>query len=153
MGKFDYTQLTSGERQAIADLLVEFLSRAQGKEQLKQFLIHLLTPSELIMLGRRLQAAEELVQGSAYDTIRSKLGVGYSTIQSVEGWLQNAVRDYDDIRAKQRREKKEHEQHERHLNYRPRHRDPRLLILDLLTEAAAAAVVEFRMARRRASKS
>lgn len=152
MGKFDYTQLTSAQRQTIVNLLVDFLSRARGKEQLKQFLVHLLTPSELIMLGRRLQTAEELVQGSDYDTIRSKLGIGYSTIQSVEGWLQHAVQDYDDIRTRQRREQKQREQHERHLNYRPRHRDPRLLILDLLTEAAAAAVVRYRTAKRNASK-
>lgn len=58
------------------------------------FLEQLLTPSEIVMISRRLGIAQKLVQGESYLTIRQELGVGLSTIQSVDRWLKNILVNY-----------------------------------------------------------
>lgn len=144
MPKFDYAQLSLKERQALIEPLLEALWAMKNKDQLREFLTRLLTPSELIMLGRRLQIAENLLQGKSYETIRKETGVGFSTIQSVDSWLIHAVRDYHEIRAGERREAKRRQQHARNLKPRRRHRDPRWLLIDLLTQAATEAAIRSR---------
>lgn len=106
MGKFDYAKLSMKERQALIEPFVEALHAMKEKDQLREFLSCLLTPSEFIMLGRRMQIAENLLQGKSYETIHKETGVGFSTIQSVDSWLIHAVRDYHAIRAEQRQEVK-----------------------------------------------
>src|SRR5687768_9148529 len=103
MGKFDYTQLTLRQRQELVAPLVEALSHIRKPDEIRDFLGRLLTPSEVVMISRRFQIANLLVQGASYYSVREKLGVGFSTIQTVENWLTHSVRDYQDVRAKQRR--------------------------------------------------
>lgn len=142
MPRFDYAKLSMKQRKAIIEPLVETLHSLKTKEQLFEFLGRLLTSSELIMVGRRLQAAERLIQGKSYYTVRKETGIGFSTIQSVDSWLKHIVRDYDDVRAKHRREEIWKKQHARNLKPRLRHGgSPRWLILDLLTQGIAEAVV------------
>jgi len=107
MPKFDYAKLTLKERQRITEPLVDILFMLKKKDQVRNFLSRLLTPSEFVMLGRRLQVAEGLVQGYSYETIREGTGVGFSTIQSVDSWLEHALQDYHDIKADNRRKAKE----------------------------------------------
>ncbi|MEK7557142.1 MAG: Trp family transcriptional regulator, partial [Patescibacteria group bacterium] len=115
MPRFDYAALSMKERKAIIDPLVEALHGLKTKKELYEFLSRLLTASELIMIGRRLQAAEGLLQGKSYYTVREETGIGFSTIQSVDGWLKHVVRDYHEIRARQRRDEKWREQQRRNL--------------------------------------
>lgn len=144
MPRFDYAKLSPKERKALIDPLLEALQILKTKDQLHEFLTGLLTSSELVMLGRRLQAAERLLQGESYEHVREKTGIGFSTIQSVDSWLKHAVRDYHNIRAEQRREEKWKKQHAKNLKPRLRHRDPRWLLIDLLTQAAAITLVNSR---------
>lgn len=77
-----------------------------------QVLCRLLTPSEQIMLGRRMQIAEKLVDGWTYHSIQEKLKVGVPTIRSIEKWLEDTARDYDQFRSKQRRQAREKQSRE-----------------------------------------
>lgn len=94
----------------LIDELTEALFTFESKKQLREFLQRLLTPSEIFMLARRLETAEGLLEGKSYATIRDELGVGFSTIQNVDGWLEHAVRDYQEIRVKLREQKQREEQ-------------------------------------------
>ncbi len=113
MGKFDYRGLLPRERMKLIDELTEALFTFENKKQLREFLQRLLTPSEIFMLARRLETAEGLVEGKSYSTIRDELGVGFSTIQSVDSWLEHAVRDYQEIRRKVREQQRRGDERER----------------------------------------
>jgi len=102
MARFDYRELSIEERQKLLHKLSEVFSGLKTKKDITTFLERLLTPSELVMLARRLQVAELLVGGRSYDQIQNHLRVGISTIRSIEGWLEHATRDYQLIRAEQR---------------------------------------------------
>lgn len=132
MSKFDHTQLSRKDRQELITPLAQALTHIKKPEEMREFLSRLLSPSELVMISRRFKIAEQLVEGATYHSIREKMGVGFSTIQTVEKWLAHSVRDYEEIRAKERREQAQKEKHENRLKSLPRLRGPRSLLTDLL---------------------
>lgn len=95
--------MPSGERRKLVIELAKMLLAVKEERDMVHVLYRLLTPSEQIMVGRRMQVAHMLVEGSTYNSIQKKLHVGVPTIRSVEKWLEDAVRDYDAIRQEQRR--------------------------------------------------
>lgn len=121
MSRFDYRSLSGTERNKLFDELSEMLLSLKTKQDMRQFLQRLLTPSEMVMLIRRVHVAKSLIKGKSYDTIREELGVGFSTIQSIDQWLTFAIGDYEAIRAKQQRSLKEHKR--RQTSNRRRSRD------------------------------
>jgi len=56
--------------------------------EVASFLKDLLSEAEVLMLARRLQIAELLMDGATYDQIRSKLKVGPGTVARVQTWLE-----------------------------------------------------------------
>lgn len=102
MAKFDFRTLTPKARVTLISELVETLLTIRDADGMRQFLQRLLTDSEIFMLARRLRIAEKLIEGKSYAKIRQDLGVGISTIQSVDNWLEEAVRNYHDLRAEKR---------------------------------------------------
>lgn len=132
------------QRRAVIEPLVEALHSLKKKEQIHEFLSTLLTASEIIMIGRRLQAAEGLMEGKSYYTVRKETGIGFSTIQSVDSWLKHVVRDYHEIRAKQRREEIRKEQLARRLKPQRFFRDPRFILLDLITRSIVESSIRSR---------
>ena len=134
MAKFDPVKLTLKEKQELIAPLIEALYRLKTREQIREFISRLLTPSELVMLGRRMVVAEKLVRGKSYETIRKETGVGFSTIRNVDGWLEHAVRDYYDVRAEQLRET---EEQTRRKNWRRPSRFGRsdMILIDLLVDS------------------
>jgi uncharacterized protein YerC len=81
------------------DLLYTAASSVKGRDDVKQFLKVLLTPSERIMLGRRVWIARLLIQGTPYASIASTLHVGMGTIQRVKHWLDDAFPGYEQAMA------------------------------------------------------
>lgn len=65
-----------------------------GREATKSFLKELLTPSERIMLGRRIWIARLLLSGYTHAEIGEKLEVGPNTIVKVEKWLKRQMPGY-----------------------------------------------------------
>ncbi len=62
--------------------------------EVEKFLKDLLTPSESVMIARRIQIAKMLLEGALHEEIRRKLGVGFSTINQVDRWLNNGFGGY-----------------------------------------------------------
>ena len=77
------------------DLLYTTTASIRGRQAVKQFLKDLLTPSERIMLGRRIWIARLLIQGTSYEEIAIQLRVGMSTIRRVRRWLEDAIPGYE----------------------------------------------------------
>lgn len=94
--------LTKEETIATLDSLYTAASSLQGRDAIKLFLRDLLTPSERIMLGRRIIIARMLIAGISYDQIGQRLKVGRATIGRVHHWLndqfpgfENAIKEME----------------------------------------------------------
>ena len=88
--------LTEKERIQTLDMLYTAASNIRDREAMKLFLRDLLTPSERIMLGRRIWIARLLLAGVKYDAIAAKLKLGYATIYRVERWLGDQFPGYEE---------------------------------------------------------
>ncbi|MBI3251307.1 MAG: hypothetical protein HYZ62_00165 [Candidatus Andersenbacteria bacterium] len=87
MSKSMYRSLSWKQREEIAKELVTVVRLARRHNDAKKLLKNLLTPGELIMIGRRVLIAERLIQGKTYEEIKRELRVGLSTITTVQKWL------------------------------------------------------------------
>ena len=85
------------EREVIKtlDTLYTAASAVKGRDAVKLFLKDLLTPSERIMLGRRIIIARFLLSGETYDNITKRLRVGHDTIFRVQKWLDDQLPGYE----------------------------------------------------------
>lgn len=88
-------QLSKQEFIQTLDMLYTAASAVKGREAVKLFLRDLLTPSERIMLGRRIWIARLLLAGETPAEIGRKLKVGPNTIWRVEKWLHDQMPGYE----------------------------------------------------------
>jgi len=82
-------------------ILFEAAKTAQTSKQLEKFLSGLLTPSEQIMLGRRIWISRMLLENKRYDEIGARLLVGPNTIAKIELWLLGLLPDYGEYIQKE----------------------------------------------------
>ena len=97
--------LTTEQRRQTRKLLFTASADAYKKKSSKEFLECLLTPSEQIMLGRRIWIARLLLEGASYNEIGKQLHVGPTTVRKVELWLQGQLPNYEKELQKQEDEK------------------------------------------------
>ena len=81
--------LTKEEIIVTLDTLYTAASALHGRAAVKLFLRDLLTPSERLMLGRRVIIARLLIAGESYENIQKRLKVGKTTISRVHRWLKD----------------------------------------------------------------
>jgi uncharacterized protein YerC len=87
--------LTKKETITTLDALYTAASAVKGRDAVKLFLRDLLTPSERIMLGRRIIIARLLIMGEPYTEIAKRLGVGQATIGRVHRWLKDQMPGFE----------------------------------------------------------
>ncbi|TAJ14912.1 hypothetical protein EPO56_01565 [Patescibacteria group bacterium] len=78
------------------DMLYTAAGAVKGRDAMKLFLRDLLTPSERIMLGRRIWIARLLLAGTERRNIMKKLKVGPNTIEKVARWLHDQFPGYEE---------------------------------------------------------
>ena len=76
------------------EIFYEILAERKTSKEVKEFLTDLLTPTEQVMLAKRLSIAILLTYECDYRTISETLKVSYSTIGNVANWLKLAGRGY-----------------------------------------------------------
>ena len=96
--------LTKEETIVTLDALYTAASAIKGREAVKLFLRDLLTPSERIMLGRRIIIARLLIAGESYDEIGETLRVGFTTIRRVHRWLEDQFPGFEQAIAEMEKE-------------------------------------------------
>ncbi len=106
MARFDYRKLDKKQRDELLREVAASVRKLESTEDTQRFLEQLLTPSEVAMVGRRWQAAKMLMEEKSYYEIRLKLGVGMSTIESVDKWLRRSIDDYPALVAVLRKDPK-----------------------------------------------
>ena len=87
--------LTDEERIRTLDMLYTAAAGAKGREGMKAFLRDLLTPSERIMLGRRVWIARLLIGGMPPAEVGRRLLVGPNTVYRVGRWLNDQFPGYE----------------------------------------------------------
>jgi len=94
--KVKQANLTKEQFIEALDSLYTAAGTVRGRAAMKGFLRDLLTPSERIMLGRRLVIARRLLRGDNYRTIQAEMKVGHNTLRSVRRWLADQMPGYED---------------------------------------------------------
>lgn len=87
--------LSDQQRIETLDALYTAAGAVRGRDAMKLFLRDLLTPSERIMLGRRILIARKLIDGTTYDNISADMRVGHDTIHNVHRWLRDQLPGYE----------------------------------------------------------
>lgn len=83
--------LSSKEKKELLKEFYDFISSLNRKEA-EDFFRDFLTPSEQIILARRLRVGKMLLQGYNSTQIRKEFGVGVSTVQFVQTWLKDELK-------------------------------------------------------------
>lgn len=87
MSKVRVYSVDKKERNRITRELFEIIADLRNKEEVFGFLMGLFSPSESLMIGRRIQVAKLLLEDYSYDYIEKKLRVSHQTINKIEHWL------------------------------------------------------------------
>ncbi len=76
------------KKEAISDF-IEAVERIKTREEIVNFLFGLLTPSEILMLARRIQIANLIIEDKSYYEIMEKLKASSHNIHRIDRWLNN----------------------------------------------------------------
>jgi uncharacterized protein YerC len=93
MAKIRVYDVDPEERYKFVGEFLECVLNFRKKKDIIDFFVGLLTPSEMLMISRRIVIARRLIEKATYDEIREELGVGYITIAKTEKWLRRGDRD------------------------------------------------------------
>lgn len=105
--------LTKEQNIETHDALYTAAGSLRGRNAMKLFLRDLLTPSERVMLGRRILIAQRLLAGASYRRISKNLKVGKATIERVHRWLQDQLPGYEQaLKGMEKEFKNRHIRHE-----------------------------------------
>lgn len=96
MAKVKQKNLTKRQFIETLDTLYTAAGSLKGRDAMKRFLRDLLTPSERIMLGRRILIARRLLAGAEYEDISKELGASARTIWKVGRWLSDQMPGYEE---------------------------------------------------------
>lgn len=94
MSKRKVHEVEQKERYRMLDDFFEMVSKIRSKKDASNFFKDILTPSESLMITRRIEIAKMLLAGLNYRDIKTKLKVGDNTINYVNRWLYTGFGGY-----------------------------------------------------------
>ncbi len=87
MSRRKIQDINKNERLEIVGNLFDIVTNLKTKKETIGFLMGLVSPSEMLMLARRIQVAQKLLEDKSYKDISSEMNVGEGTVSSVARWL------------------------------------------------------------------
>ncbi len=122
MSKVKISSISKEERMKLIGDLFDIVYGLKTKSNTVDFLVGLLTPSESLMLARRIQIGKLLLEEKTYEEIRVKLKVSHHTISGVENWMNARGGAYRKILQRWlERKKREEARKEKRVNaYKPK---------------------------------
>ena len=94
MAKVDFRRLGRQEQEALEQELWQSIDAIKRRADLEGFLRDLFTPSEIVMLARRIRIAKQCRKGATIGQVCQELHVGQATAQAVDKWLRSEYKDY-----------------------------------------------------------
>lgn len=107
MSKVKVHFVENKEKYAIIGEFYEIIANLKSKKEIVDFFVGLLTPSEALMMARRIQIAQMLLEEKSYDVICKKIRVSNQTITRTDRWLHSGDDSYDNWIGKCLKKKKE----------------------------------------------
>ena len=95
MSKVRPHKIDPQEKKMAVENFFEVVLKMKTKNEIIDFFAGLFTASEMLMVSRRIQVAQMIMDEKTYDEIREKLGVGYDTITKTERWLRSDNEKYN----------------------------------------------------------
>jgi TrpR-related protein YerC/YecD len=89
MAKVKPHEIDKKEKQEAISDFFEVIEKLGNKKEMLDFFLGLLTSSEALMLARRIQIAQLLIDEKSYEEIQKKLKVGSQTIHRTDKWINN----------------------------------------------------------------
>jgi len=100
MAKVKLEQISKEERLEIIGEFFSVVSELKTKKEVIEFFVGTLTPSEALILSRRMQIAKRIIEKKTYREIKDELKVGDSTITKVVEWLNRRNESYKKLLIK-----------------------------------------------------
>ncbi len=100
MSKVKPQSIPIAERKKVIGEFFGLVNNLKTKQEIIDLFIGLLTPSEALMLARRLQIANAIIAEKTFKEIRGDVGVGYGTIATVDKWLYQRSEAYKKVLIK-----------------------------------------------------
>jgi len=95
MSKVRFNKINPREKYQIIGDFYEIVANLKSRKEVIDFFVGLFTPSEALMMARRIQIAKKIIQGRGYEEIRKELKVSYQTITKTEKWIFSESKEYD----------------------------------------------------------
>lgn len=92
--KIPYFTLPQKKRTSLREEVEGFLKTFGMNEEGTRFFLNILTPNEIVMLGRRLKIISALLEGKTFQEISKEFSVGISTVRSVHESLDHQCTSY-----------------------------------------------------------
>jgi len=99
-GKVKYNDLSEYQKKKCLGDFYTMVASLRDREEVKIFFKDLLSLSEIVMISRRIQIAQMLLEGKSYEEIRRELKAGFSNISQVEKWLNSGFGGYKKVIAR-----------------------------------------------------
>ncbi len=106
MTKVSRKPLRKNKEEEIFEILFSALAKLNSSQEVAIFLEDLLSPTEKLMLGKRLYIAILLYRGFTYELISDALNVSNATITGVNYWLKHGKQGYITVMNKIIRQEK-----------------------------------------------
>lgn len=94
MSKVKFYEVDEKERYQTIGYLLNVISELKTKKEIIDFFMGMLTKSEALMMGRRIQLAKMIIDEENIETIRKKLKVSYQNIAKTENWIKGRGNEY-----------------------------------------------------------
>jgi TrpR-related protein YerC/YecD len=89
MAKVKPHEIDKKEKQEAITGFFKVVERLKNKNEMLNFFLGLLTSSEALMLARRIQIAQLILDEKSYEEIQKQLKVGTQTIHRTDQWINN----------------------------------------------------------------
>ena len=126
MAKVKVYSIPKKERYQLIGEFFDIVAQLKTKQEIIDFFIGVLTPSESLMMARRIQVAKLLVEDESYAKVKEKMKVSPKTIQNVYHWLNERDEAYKKLILKylktSKKKKKRVTYYESELDKYPQHR-------------------------------
>ncbi len=83
MARVQVRDFSKEERMEMVGELFDIVSQQKNTQEAVKLLVGLLSPSEILMISRRIHIAQLLLEGKSYRAISTKIGVSEATVSAV----------------------------------------------------------------------
>ena len=99
-----YSKISNNEKERLFKDFCGAISVLKTPEEVRDFVIDLLTKAEVIMIAKRIKIAKLLIDGKSYQSIENLTGAGQGTIARINYWLSEGGEGFRLIAKRTKRE-------------------------------------------------